>query len=260
MGGFPAGGDISTEADATTSVLLGDVDGDGHLDMVVGNDNLHADRLYLNDGSGAFSLSADMVAENLSTLSTDVGDLDNDGDIDLVAGANAMSKIRRFINAAACVLCAGVAQAQSPVQEMVPSYTIQTIAGDGTQATTGDGSAATSAQVHGPTGVWVDGSGNVYIAEYTGHTVRKIDGGTGVITTIAGTGSPGSTGDGGPATSATLNAPYGVSVDASGNVYIAELSGGNIRKIDAGTGNISTLLSGRRVAPCASLSTGRTYT
>ena len=121
MGGFPAGGDISTEADATTSVLLGDVDGDGHLDMVVGNDNLHADRLYLNDGSGAFSLSADMVAENLSTLSTDVGDLDNDGDVDIVAGANAMSKIRRFINAAACVLCAGAAQ--SPVQSPVRGWT-----------------------------------------------------------------------------------------------------------------------------------------
>ncbi|MBT5448311.1 MAG: hypothetical protein HOK90_03885, partial [Gemmatimonadetes bacterium] len=121
------------------------------------------------------------------------------------------------------------------------SYFIETIAGTGTEATSGDGGAATSASVHGPTGVWVDGSGNVYIAEYTGNTIRKIDATTGNITTIAGTGTVGFSGDGSAATSAALNAPYGVAVDGAGHVYIADSANHRIRKIDAGTSNISTI-------------------
>ena len=99
--------------------------------------------------------------------------------------------------------------------------TITTIAGTGTAGFSGDGSAAASAQLNLPTGVAVDAAGNVYVAEFGNNRVRKIST-TGTITTIAGNGNAGFSGDGGAATSAMLKTPQGVAVDTAGNVYIAE--------------------------------------
>ena len=76
----------------------------------------------------------------------------------------------------------------------------------------------------------VDGQGNVYIADYGNDRVRKVSRG-GTITTIAGTGAAGYSGDGGPATSAQLYAPWGVAVDGQGNVYIADYGNGRVRKV-----------------------------
>ena len=98
---------------------------------------------------------------------------------------------------------------------------ITTIAGTGAYGSHGDGGAATSAQLNNPYGVAVDISGKIYIADYNNQKIRMVTS-TGIITTIAGTGDIGSSGDGGAATSAQLNQPYGVSVDISGNVYIAD--------------------------------------
>jgi large repetitive protein len=117
---------------------------------------------------------------------------------------------------------------------------ISTIAGTGTSGHTGDGSAAVAATLNYPSGVAFDGSGNMYIAEFSGNYIRKVNT-SGVITTFAGTGSAGSTGDGSAATSATLNNPSGIAVDGSGNLYIAEATGNRIRKITASTGVISTI-------------------
>jgi uncharacterized repeat protein (TIGR01451 family) len=116
---------------------------------------------------------------------------------------------------------------------------ISTFAGDGTASSTGDGGVATSATINRPGGLGVDSSGNVYVSEWDGHVIRKING-SGNISTIAGTGTPGFSGDGGAATSAELNNPRGVIVDSSGNVYIAEFGNNRVRKID-GSGNISTI-------------------
>ena len=117
---------------------------------------------------------------------------------------------------------------------------IITIAGNGTYGYSGDGGAATSAELYYPYGVAVDGNGNVYIADSNNDRVREVVKATGVITTIAGTGTVGYSGDGGAATSAKLNDPYAVSLDASGNVYIADAGNNRIREVVKATGNITT--------------------
>jgi hypothetical protein len=118
------------------------------------------------------------------------------------------------------------------------SPTISTIAGTGTQGCTGTG-LATSATLNLPTGVKVDSSGNVYIADQTCATVRKITASTGDIAIIAGNGTNGYSGDGSAATSAELNDPTDVAIDSSGNVYIADYSNNRIRKVNT-SGVIST--------------------
>ncbi len=121
------------------------------------------------------------------------------------------------------------------------AQTITTVAGGG--ASLGDGGPATSAQLSGPAGSFVDGAGNIYIGDRGNHRVRKVDAVTGIITTIAGNGTVGSSGDGGPATSASLNEPRSVYVSTNGYVYIAEQVGNRVRVVDP-SGIITTLVSG----------------
>ena len=118
---------------------------------------------------------------------------------------------------------------------------ISTVAGSGESGFSGDGGAATSATINFPEGVAVDGAGNLYIADTNNHRIRKVDASTGNISTVAGSGTSGFGGDGGAATSATLNNPRGVAVDGAGNLYIADAANHRIRKVDASTGNISTV-------------------
>jgi sugar lactone lactonase YvrE len=119
---------------------------------------------------------------------------------------------------------------------------ISTLAGNGVADYTGDGLVSTSAGVslNAPWGVALDSAGNVYIADTLNNVVREIDASTGVITTIAGTGASGSSGDTGPAIAATLNQPQGVSVDTSGALYIADTSNHRIRMVSA-AGIITTV-------------------
>jgi sugar lactone lactonase YvrE len=116
---------------------------------------------------------------------------------------------------------------------------ISTVAGGG--STLGDGGAATSALLCEPSAVALDASGNFYIGDRCNPRIRKVDGATGIITTVAGNGIATFAGDGGVATSASLNYPEGVALDASGNLYIADTSNHRIRKVDAATGIISTV-------------------
>ncbi len=117
---------------------------------------------------------------------------------------------------------------------------ISTIAGDGTEAFSGDGGAATAAQLQHPSGIVVDGSGNLYIADTDNHRIRKVDADTGNISTVAGTGAAGYSGDNGAATAAQLNFPDDVAVDAAGNLYIADRDNHRIRKVDP-SGTITTV-------------------
>jgi uncharacterized protein (TIGR03437 family) len=110
---------------------------------------------------------------------------------------------------------------------------ITTVAGNGTPGYNGDDIQATSAQLHSPWGVAVDPSGNLYIADTINCRVRKVTT-NGVITTVAGTGTLGYSGDNIPANTAQLSEPYGVAVDATGNVYIADNSNNRIRRVSNG--------------------------
>ena len=122
----------------------------------------------------------------------------------------------------------------------VANGTITTAAGNGTKGYTGDGVPATQSEINQPYGVAVDSAGNLYIADTYNYRVRKVASGT--ITTVAGSGIAGATGDGGAATSARLNSPGGVAVDGSGNLYIADVQNCRIRKVAAGT--ITTVAGG----------------
>ena len=116
---------------------------------------------------------------------------------------------------------------------------ITTIAGNGTKGFSGDGGLAVNASLNllnftpaHPSGVAVDSGGNIYIADSGNNRVRKIS--NGIITTVAGNGTGGFSGDGGPAVNAQLYSPSGVAVDKAGNLYIADLSNNRVRKVSAG--------------------------
>ncbi len=120
-----------------------------------------------------------------------------------------------------------------------PTGNINTFAGTGVAGFGGDGAAANAAKLNKPTRVTVDAAGNVYIADAGNHCIRKVDA-SGVISTIAGVGgSSGFLGDGGPANVAKLNNPIDMTVDPTGNLFIADNINNRIRKVD-GSGNIST--------------------
>jgi uncharacterized protein (TIGR03437 family) len=111
----------------------------------------------------------------------------------------------------------------------------------------GDGGVAISAILLQAEGLAADASGNVYVADASDHRVRRISPG-GVIQTVAGTGIPGFSGDGGAAVAAQLNAPYGLALDKNGNLYIADLGNARVRKI-APDGTITTVAGAGTLAP-----------
>ena len=117
--------------------------------------------------------------------------------------------------------------------------TITTVAGSGERGYSGDGGPAVQAQLAIPSSIALDGDGNLYIADRFNHRIRLVDS-TGTITTVAGTGEEGFSGDGGPATEARLGSPSGVAVDGDGNLFIADFSNHRIRRVDA-AGTITTI-------------------
>ena len=127
----------------------------------------------------------------------------------------------------------------APAVAFMPG-TIATIAGTGAASSSGDNGPATSATIVAPAALALDASGNLYVAG-SASTVRRVAAATGVITTIAGTGTAGYTGDGGAATAATLNNPTGLAMDAGNNGYIADSGNNAIRMISGQTGLISTV-------------------
>ncbi len=135
-----------------------------------------------------------------------------------------------------------IAEAGGRVRKVTPGGIITSIAGDGTFGFGGDGGPATSATIRRPLGIAIDRAGNIYIADTDNHRIRKITP-DGIIRTVAGTGRAEFSGDGGPATEASLHTPYGVAVDSLGNVYVADIFNLAIRKITP-DGIISTVAGG----------------
>ena len=134
------------------------------------------------------------------------------------------------------------------IRVVAPTGTVSTVAGDGNYRTppvgafAGDGGAATGAALNSPYGICLDSSGNLYIADSGNHRIRKVDT-NGIITTVAGTGTAGVAGDGGPALKAQLNRPWDVKVDSAGDLFIADYNNSRIRMVTP-DGVIKTIAGG----------------
>lgn len=116
-----------------------------------------------------------------------------------------------------------------------------TVAGNGTKGYSGDSGPATKAQLNEPYEVRFDQHGNMFFVEMRNHIVRRVDAKTGVISTVAGTGEAGFSGDGGPATKARMKVPHSITLDHSGNLYICDIGNHRVRVVDLKSGKIQTL-------------------
>jgi len=136
--------------------------------------------------------------------------------------------------------------ATGPLAELLFGM-INTVAGDGNWIYQGDGMAATTASLFLPMGVVADSAGNLFISDSNNNRIRRVDAKSGLISTVAGNGVPGFSGDSGPATQATINLPAGITIDGAGNVFFADSGNDVIRRIDALSGLITTVagLGGR---------------
>jgi sugar lactone lactonase YvrE len=131
------------------------------------------------------------------------------------------------------------------IREVSTNGVITTVAGNGIKGYSGDGGAATNASLNNPNDVAIDGSGNLFIADWGNQRIRKVNT-NGTITLFAGNGANGYTGNGGPATNASLSYPVGVAADASGNLFIADAGNAVIRKVN--TNGIITTFAGNGTA------------
>ena len=127
------------------------------------------------------------------------------------------------------------------VRKVTPGGVITTVAGNGVQGFAGDNDPATAAELDSPAGLAVDAAGDFFIADSHNQRVREVTAATGIISTIAGTGVAGFSGDGGAATAARLDLPTALALDAAGNLYIADTGNHRVRRIAAATGAISTV-------------------
>lgn len=219
------GGGSNPENVTATSAQIGGVQGisiDG------------AGNLYLADYHNA-RIRKINTAGIISTIAGGGGSLGDNGP---ATSARLFNPYGVAVDASGNVYVADAGQYR--VRKISSSGIISTIAGTGTQGYSGDGGAANAARLMMPMGIAVDASGNVYVTDYTGHSVRKIDQATGIISTIAGTGQAGYNGDGIAASAAQLNTPMGIWVDPSGNIYVVEKGNNRIRKINT-AGIISTV-------------------
>ncbi|OJJ19187.1 hypothetical protein BKI52_20460 [marine bacterium AO1-C] len=222
--GFGGDGGVATSAtlDAPNGVAL---DASGNL--------------YIADEGNHRVRKVDAATGNISTIAG-TGTMGFSGDGGLATAAQLNRPARVMLDATGNVYISDLGN--NRIRKIdAGTGNISTIAGTGVAGASGDGSLATAAQLNAPSGLAIDASGNIYIADQGNHRVRKIDAGTGNISTITGTGVAGFSGDAGLATAAQVNRPAGLTIDGSGNIYIADENNNRVRKIDAGTGNISTV-------------------
>lgn len=126
------------------------------------------------------------------------------------------------------------------IRRVAADGTISTVAGSGRKGYAGDGGPATRAELNEPYEIRFDRAGNLVFVERLNHVVRRVDAKTRLISTIAGTGTAGFSGDGGPATAARLNQPHSIQFDAKGALYICDILNHRIRIVEPGTGVIRT--------------------
>ena len=215
-GGFSGDGGLATQAEFNTPVALA-FDAAGDL-FIVDRNNNRIRRVDHNTsiittvaGSSSIGFSGDGAAATLAEL----------------LGPSSVA-----VDAAGNVFFAD--QSNRRVREVfAASGNITTVAGTGTSGSGGDGGQASLAELNDPTAVFIDGAGNLYIGDEGSQLVREVAAGTNIITTIAGDGSGADSGDGGPATLAGLDQPFGMAMDAAGDLYFAEQGGNRVRVVDA---------------------------
>ena len=181
-------------------------------------------------GDGSQTIFDEAVATTIQLNGPTGVAVDNSGDIYVAEGSIGTGT--------------GLAVGDYRVWKINSAGVVSTAAGNGAESYSGDGGAATGAQLNNPTAMTFDAAGNLYVADKANHRVRKISP-AGVISTAAGTGVAGYSGDGGPAIQAQLNSPQGLAADSDGNIYIADTGNNRIRKLQpdgtllsiAGNGN-----------------------
>lgn len=135
------------------------------------------------------------------------------------------------------------------IRRVAPDGTISAMAGTGAKGYSGDGGSALKATFNLPHEIRFDKDGNYYIADMTNHAIRRVDAKTGIITTFAGTGQPGYSGDGGAADKAQLKQPHSIQFGPDGNLYICDIGNNVIRKVDMTTRTISTFAGTGKPGP-----------
>ena len=221
--GYSGDGGIATSAELYTPNFLA-LDGAGNV--------------YVTDGSGRVRMISAATGIITTVAGNGSGGYSGDGG---AATDAAMSPATIAVDGAGNLYI--VDEAGCAVREVTASTgIISTLAGSGVCGTSsGDGGLAINSSFAEPVGIAVDGSGNIFISDQGSERVREVSAATGIITTVAGTGNDGYSGDGGPATSAELWWPEGIALDGAGDLYIADYFNLAVRKVMAGSGIISTV-------------------
>ena len=195
-----------------------------------------AGNLYIADTSNNVIRKVDAVTQTITTVAGN-GTRNYGGDGGLATSAQLNNPQTVVVDASGNLYISDTSN--NRVRKVdAATQNISTVAGNGTAGYSGDGGLATSAELAGLWTIALDGAGNLYIVDDEDSVIRKVDASTQKITTVAGNGNSGYSGDGGPATGAALNVPSAVAVDAAGNMYIADYYNNLIRKVDAATQTI----------------------
>ena len=228
---------------AWTSVLDGNLATQADLDLPEGEVLDGAGNLYIADSAHSRIREVSAATGKISTIAGN-GNPSYTGDGGLAVNATLSTPASVALDGAGDLYIAD--SGNNAIRRIVlATGIITTVAGNGTPGATGDGGQATAAQLNNPVGITVDAAGNLYIADNFNHKIREVST-AGVISTIAGNGTTqangaGSySGDGGPATQAGLNYPYGVALDQAGNIYIPDSGNNRIREVNAATQIITT--------------------
>ena len=240
----------------------------GEIETVAGNGHLSTEASFGTLATDAsihepIGVAVDGAGNFYYTDSGDdvIGKVDPAGNLTIIAGtgtagfgANGTIAKSAMISDPSAIVTDGAGNiyfsdsGNSVIREIVQATgLIETVAGTGTAGYTGDGASALLATLGHPQGLGIDSAGNLYIADTANNVIREVSASTGIITTVAGTGAPAYTGDGGVATSATLNQPYSVFAASDGSLYIADFLNNAVRKVNA-AGKISTVAGNGTVA------------
>ena len=241
-------GVITTFAGNGVQGLSGD--GGPATDAEIGNPRglvIRGNQLYLSNGGAGHIRVVGFQSGIINSVAGNVIGYDGDGNIPSLTDFNGGTGM--LFTASGSLL--EVDQLNFRLREITPAATTTKAGGFGP-----DGGNATQSVLVFPLNLAFDPSGNYYIAENGGNRIRRVDAGSGQITTIAGNGTVGYSGDGGPATAAQLGLPQGVAADGSGNVYIADSGNLVIRKVDS-SGIITTFVTNPSISDLTSLATDR---